>query len=176
MEYENQVVEYQDRLLIEDVDSTDCEQLLFTEEPFTAVIGITQIDADTPAEFTSKTVALANSSIAGNLCATLIAKPDVKTNSAVEAAITNLKYGTVAVNGWAALGFSLGATGWGDYQSYQVHNTYMLPSIEKSVIRCPFRMKPMQPWMQGQKKARQIAMQLVKQEYSPSLLRVFGMI
>ena len=68
------------------------------------------------------------------------------------AAIVDLRYGTVAINHWPALGYAFGTTPWGGHQSATleniqsglgwVHNTYMLDGIDKAVVRGPLVVKP----------------------------------
>jgi aldehyde dehydrogenase (NAD(P)+) len=108
--------------------------------------------------------------------------PAVKT--AVERAIRELRYGTVAVNTWPAAVFALASLPWGghpsstpqDIQSGQgwVHNTYMLERIEKAVIRGPLVALPALPWVPGHKGVLQLARKLVEFELAPSWAKVPG--
>ena len=96
-------------------------------------------------------MAFANDRVWGTLSANVVVHPrtlaDPRLGRAVEEAIRKLRYGTVAVNVWAAYGFGLGTTPWGAYpgstltdiQSGRgfVHNTLMLEHVEKAVVRHP---------------------------------------
>jgi hypothetical protein len=70
----------------------------------------------------------------------------------VEAAVNQLRYGTVAINAWAGLSYALAAAPWGAYPGSGaadipsgtgwVHNTPMLEGIEKVVLRQPLTIVP----------------------------------
>ena len=65
-------------------------------------------------EYIDRAVAFANDTIWGTLNVTLLVHPaslrDPAVAEAVEQAVANLRYGTVAVNYWAGAGFVLGTT------------------------------------------------------------------
>ena len=87
--------------------------------------------------------------------------------------LQKLRYGTVCINHWPALGFAFGTTPWGghpsatleDIQSGRgwVHNTFMLEDIEKCVIRGPLVVKPKPTWFAGHKTAAEIGRKLVEE-------------
>ena len=106
---------------------------------------------------------------------------------AVELAISNLRYGTIGVNYWAATGFALVVTTWGAFPGHEihniqsgtgvVHNTLMFGRPEKSVLRAPFRSMPMPPWFATRgKTASKLFPKLVEFEASPSLWKVPGIL
>ena len=92
------------------------------------------------------------------LGATILVHPrslkDPAVAEAVEQAIADLRYGTVAVNAWVAVAYGAVTTTWGahpgstdeDIQSGRgvVHNSRMLEDVEKSVVRAPFK-APIKP-------------------------------
>ena len=101
---------------------------------------------------------------------------------AADAAIEALRYGTVVVNHWAALAYAFGSTPWGaapghvrtDIQSGVgvVHNAYLLESVEKTVIRGPFRVSPKPPWFVTHKTSHRIARKMVALEQAPTVWRL----
>jgi hypothetical protein len=105
---------------------------------------------------------------------------------AVEKAVTDLRYGTVAINHWSALGFALGVTPWGAYPGHprndigsgtdMVHNTLMFSRVEKTVIRAPFRAWPKPIWFSSHRTVQRLAPMLVRFEAKPSLLRLAAML
>ena len=111
---------------------------------------------------------------------------DPKFAAALDQAIQSLRYGTVAINHWPALGFAFGTTPWGghpsatleDIQSGKgwVHNTFMLEDIEKCVIRGPLVVKPKPTWFANHRTAAEIGRRLVKLEAQPSFWKLPGLI
>jgi hypothetical protein len=100
--------------------------------------------------------------------------------------VADLRYGTVAVNHWSALGFALGVTTWGAFPGHPrndiasgtdvVHNTLMFSRAEKTVVRAPFRAWPKPIWFSSHRTARRLAPMLVRFEANPSLLRLAAML
>jgi hypothetical protein len=109
--------------------------------------------------------------------------PDVA--AAVERAVADLRYGTVSINHWSALGFALGVTPWGAFAGQArndigsgidvVHNSLMFSRVEKTVIRAPFRAFPKPVWFETHRTANRLARMLVRFEAKPSLLRLAAM-
>lgn len=125
----------------------------FTEEffgPFTSEVVFEEEDT---VAFINKAVEFCNDTLWGTLSASIIVHPDSlknpKINAAVEKAITDLRYGTVAVNEWPGISFLIGNLPWGGYPGAKlndiqsgnvfVQNPMLLDKVEKSVIRAPFR-------------------------------------
>ncbi|KAB1984213.1 aldehyde dehydrogenase family protein [Streptomyces triticiradicis] len=140
------------RLLVPDI--TDHDDVLITGEVFGSALGVVRLPGDTPAEFLGHAVEFANDTLPGTLGATLIVHPGTeKTDrAAVEKAVAGLRYGTLGVNCWSAVGFLLGFTPWGAFPGHTrqdigsgigfVHNAFMLEDIEKTVLRAPFTPAP----------------------------------
>jgi len=145
------------------------EEIAFTTESFNGVFGEVGIDSSDTVEFIRKAVSFCNDRVWGTLGCSLIVHPeslkDPAVAAAVEQAVADLRYGTVAVNHWSAVGFILGSTPWGAYPGHTlddvqsgigvVHNSYMFDpdDIEKMVVRGPFRM-PLKPtWFVSNKTA-----------------------
>ena len=161
-------------------------------EPWCSVISETAIGSSDPVAFLDEAVKFCNDQVWGTLSATIIIHPttakDPKVAAALERAIIALRYGTVAINHWPALGFAFGVTPWGghpsatleDIQSGKgwVHNTYLLndADIEKVVIRGPLVVKPKPPWFAGHKTAHLIGPKLVKMEAAPSWWKLPGIV
>jgi acyl-CoA reductase-like NAD-dependent aldehyde dehydrogenase len=145
--------------MIPSLDATAAEELAFSTEAFNGVFAEVGIAAASPGEFVKRAVDFANTRLWGTLGCSLVVHPksmkDADLGLHVERAIVDLRYGTVAVNHWSAVGFTLGATPWGGYPGGTadlqsgtgfVHNALMLAGtdIEKTVIRGPFR-SPVKP-------------------------------
>jgi acyl-CoA reductase-like NAD-dependent aldehyde dehydrogenase len=138
----------------------DTDDICFEEEPFCCVLSETGLAARDTAAFVDRAVEFVNERLWGSLSATLLVHPstlaDPTTAAAVERAVGDLRYGQVAVNQWAGVGFSYGTAPWGGYPGATperpasgigfVHNPYRLPSIEKTVVRAGFRAFQMRSW------------------------------
>ncbi|MEU9139360.1 aldehyde dehydrogenase family protein [Streptomyces sp. NPDC048404] len=142
------------RLLVPDV--TGHEDVLVTDEVFASALGVVRLPGATAAAFLRNAVDFANDRLPGTLGATLIVHPRTERSdrAAVEAAVADLRYGTLGVNCWSAVGFLLGFTPWGAFPGHTrqdigsgigfVHNAFMLrdEDIEKTVLRAPFTPAP----------------------------------
>ncbi len=176
--------------LITDLDPGAGDDPCFTTEAFCGVFGELPLPSSDIADYLARAVAFANDSLWGSLNATLIVHPSSMRNpevgAAVERAVAELRYGTVAINHWSALGFALGVTPWGAFPGHPrndigsgtdvVHNTLMFSRVEKTVIRAPFRAWPKPVWFGSHHTASRLAPMLVRFEANPSLLRLAAML
>jgi acyl-CoA reductase-like NAD-dependent aldehyde dehydrogenase len=168
--------------IVEGVDPEQRDDICFTTEAFCSLFAETALPADSTAEFVDRAVAFANDTLWGTLNATLIVHPrsqrEPATGAAVERALADLRYGTISLNAWAALGFGLGVMPWGAFPGNSptaigsgvgmVHNTMMFANPQKSVIRAPFRplLKPV--WYASHRTAHRLTPRLSRFEASPS--------
>ena len=147
-------------LLAAGLDPAERLDPCFQHEFWCGAMAEATVPAADPAEFIRKAVRFANEVIAGSLNVTLLVHPaslrDPAVARAVERAITDLRYGTVAVNLWAAASFPLGGTTWGAFPGNSlddagsgigtVHNTFLFDRPQKTVLRAPFRIFPRPAW------------------------------
>ena len=169
--------------LIAGVDPGNAEDVCFTTEVFCSLFAESPIDAANVPEYIDRAVAFANERLWGTLNATIIVHPaslkDPAVAAAVERAVADLRYGTVAVNYWAAAGFALAVTPWGAFPGHDianiqsgtgvVHNTLMFSRPQKSVLCGPFRSMPTPPWFVTHGKiARELFPKLTAFEAAPS--------
>jgi aldehyde dehydrogenase (NAD(P)+) len=122
-------------------------------EYFAPVLGVLELPGDAAA-FLNNAVGAANEDFAGTLGVNLIADPRTiaALGPAFDDAIAELRYGTVAVNAWTAVGFLTPRATWGAYEGHTVaevgsgigivHNALLLPTPERTVVRGPFRPAP----------------------------------
>ena len=142
------------RVLIGDVlipDDGDADAL--TTEYFAPVLGVLELPGDART-FLDAAVEAANERFTGTLGVNLIADPRTISSlgPALSSAIADLRYGTVAVNAWTAVGFLTPAATWGAYPGHTledvgsgigvVHNSLLLSGAERTVVRGPFRPAP----------------------------------
>ena len=98
----------------------------------------------------------------------------------------NLRYGTIAINHWAAVGYGLVVTPWGGFPGATpqdiksgtgwVHNTLMFSRIQKTVVRAPFRVYPKPIWFATHRTAHLLAPKLSQFEAAPSLGKLPGIL
>jgi acyl-CoA reductase-like NAD-dependent aldehyde dehydrogenase len=147
-------------------------------EAFCPVTAETVIDAPDAATFLDRATAFANDRLWGTLNATVIVDPrtarDPAVAPALARAIEGLRYGTVSLNHWSALGYGLGITPWGAHPGHPrndigsgsgfVHNPLMFDAVEKTMIRSPFRAWPKPIWFTSHRTAHRIVPHLVALE------------
>ena len=171
--------------------SPDAEdEICFHTEAFCGVTSETALSADSPAEFMARAVELANEKLWGTLNVGLLVHPksmaDPETAAAVNRAIADLRFGAVAINCWAAVGYGLVVTPWGGFPGQDVydiqsgtgvvHNTLMFDRVEKTVIRAPFRVNPKPPWFPSHATAQEMAKKLTDFEAERSILKLPGIL
>jgi aldehyde dehydrogenase family protein len=168
------------------------DEIAFTTEAFNGVFGEVGIDATGTVDFIRKAVDFANNGTWGTLGCSVIVHPksmaDPEVARAVEQGIADLRYGTIAVNHWSALGFLLGSTPWGAYPGHTiddvqsgigfVHNSMMLDEadIEKTVARGPFRMPVKPTWFVTNKTAHKSGEMFARLMAKPSWGKLPGLI
>ncbi len=101
-------------------------------------------------------------------------------------AASRLRYGTVAINQWSAVGFALMSTPWGAYPgatptdiqsgSGVVHNTQMVTGVRKTVVRGPWRIVPKQPAFPSHRRADRAGRALATFEADPSIWRLLPLL
>ncbi|MFK3728639.1 aldehyde dehydrogenase family protein [Streptomyces sp. NPDC088090] len=140
------------RLLVPDV--TDRDDPLLTDEVFGSALAVVRLPGADPGAFLKEAVAFANDVLPGTLGATLLVHPRTEKSHPrqVAEAVGALRYGTLGVNCWSAIGFLLGYTPWGAHPGHTrraigsgigfVHNAFMLEDVEKTVLRAPFAPAP----------------------------------
>jgi acyl-CoA reductase-like NAD-dependent aldehyde dehydrogenase len=176
--------------LIRDVDSSVKDDPLFHNEPFCSLLSETTIGSADPVEFLASATTFLNDTLWGTLNACIVVHPDLERDQvvggALDRAITDLRYGTVAINHWPALCYGVASLPWGGHPSATlkniqsglgwVHNTYMIEGIDKSVIRGDLRVRPSPVWFYDNRKAAALGPKLVRMEASPSWLKVPGLV
>jgi hypothetical protein len=102
---------------------------------------------------------------------------------AIKRGIAQLRYGSVALNYWAAASYAIGATTWGAFPGHAindiqsgsgvVHNTLMFSRPQKSVLYAPFRALPVPVWFVSHgTAAKTVFRKLTALEANPSPLKV----
>jgi len=137
---------------ISDLDPAEYQDVCFTSEPFGMLISETAIEADSTSDFLARATEFVNQRVWGTLSLTMIAPPQVERNpknrQALQQAFRNLRYGTICVNLFAGLAYTLVVTPWGGYPNQPINdlqsgtgfinNPLMLNHPEKTVFTAPF--------------------------------------
>jgi acyl-CoA reductase-like NAD-dependent aldehyde dehydrogenase len=171
--------------LIPNLDPARDEEICFTTEAFCSLMGETALAAGSVVEFVDRAVAFVNERVWGTLAAGLIVHPtslrEPEVAAAIERAVADLRYGTIVLNHWPAVGYAMGASPWGAYAGSDlfnvksgigtVHNSLMFSRVQKTVFRGPFRAWPTPPWFVTCRTAHVIGRRLTHFEAAPSLGR-----
>jgi len=172
--------------LLPDLDPSRPDTLAFTSESFCSVTAETALGGVGTEGFLAEAVRFCNQTLHGTLNAELIADPTTERQlgAALEQAIADLRYGSIAVNHWPALSYGLGTTTWGAYPGHTlndiqsgigtVHNTRLFDKPEKSVIWGPFRVFPKPPWFVTHKTGHRVAERMTQLEANPGLAQLPG--
>ena len=140
--------------------------------------------------FSLNSIEYVNNELWGNLGVTVLIKNHKKKNNELilNNYVENLKYGTVAINEWSALGFVIPTLPWGGYpgnrdndiQSGQgyVHNSFLFESPQKGIVYSRFRLSPLidPPWFVTNKKAHRIFKNLTYYQATKSKLNLIKLI
>ncbi|MGP6176341.1 aldehyde dehydrogenase family protein [Microbacterium sp. A196] len=141
-----------DRLLVE-IGADDDATALENTEYFAPVLGVVSLPGQGQ-EFLDAAVAHANDKLQGTLGANLLIDPATQRSlgTGFERSITELRYGSIAINAWTAFGFITPTLTWGAFPGNTlqdvgsglgvVHNALLLDRVERSVLRGPFRPFP----------------------------------
>ena len=160
---------------------------LFQEESFVCVCAETQLSGDTPEQFLSAATEFVNDRLTGTLCASVTIPPGFRAQQAMafERSLTQLRYGSVCVNQWSGLAYGLTSPPWGAYPGAtvkdvqsgigNVHNTYLLDHVEKTVLEGPLVNFPKPIWFPSHRNAVDVANRLVRLYQNPSVLHLPGL-
>lgn len=140
------------RVFITDLNPGEYGPLLETEY-FAPVMGVIELPYS-GAAFATKAVQTANEEFVGTLGINIIGTPASidELGESFESLLADLRYGTIAVNAWTALGFLTAAATWGAFPGHTlddvqsgigiVHNALLIDGAERTVVRGPFRPSP----------------------------------
>jgi aldehyde dehydrogenase (NAD(P)+) len=176
--------------LVPGLDPRDRTEPLFQTEPFCGIVSETSLDSVDAPGFLSAATDFMNERLWGTLNAMIVIHPEAEAEppvaAALDRAICDLRYGTVAINHWPALGYAFGTTPWGGHPSSTlrniqsglgwVHNSFMLDGVEKAVVRGPLVVRPYPMWFFDNQKAAAVGPKAADMEAAPSWLRLPGLL
>ena len=145
-----------------------------------------QLDYDTPESFANNAIEYCNNELWGNLGASVIIKSYKRKHNKkiLDNYVYNLKYGTIAINEWSAIGFIIPTLPWGGYpgnkdndihsgQDY-VHNSIFFESPLNGVVYSKFRMSSIiDPlWFVSNKKQKKVFRHLTYYQIDKSIINL----
>lgn len=156
----------------------------FRLEPFCPFLSVVELDEHDPPAFLDQAVRFLNEKVWGTLNAMLLCPSSSEGDPSVEAALSRavdeLRYGTVAVNYWPAIGYGTGTPPWGGHPSATlqdaqsgvgfVHNALMLEHVRKVVLRGPLRSFPKPFYFPSHRHLEELARGLFDYESTGKLL------
>jgi aldehyde dehydrogenase (NAD(P)+) len=149
------------RHLVVGLDAADGTENLFRTEVFGPVLGVTSLPCPDVPSYLKKAVRFANHRLYGTLGANILIHPRTERRhaAAVQRALEDLEYGTIAVNTWTGVAYFMPKCTWGAFPGHTrtdiqsgagtVHNALMLDRAQKSVVRGPFAPAE-RAWMKGE--------------------------
>jgi len=157
----------------------------FRREHFCPVLGVVQLDVPGSLSFIEEATRFMNERLWGTLNAAWMIPPVLEAteehHAALDQAVNALRYGTVAINQWPALGYAWAGPPWGGHPSADladaqsgvgwVHNAHLLEGIEKIVIRGPLPAWPKPVWFADHRGAAEAGRQLAGFESEASWWR-----
>jgi acyl-CoA reductase-like NAD-dependent aldehyde dehydrogenase len=173
--------------MVPDVDPKNRDDICFNREGFGGLCAEVSIEAETVEGYLESAVDFVNHTLWGTLCATLVVHPksleEPAVEEAVDRAIEEMRYGTVAVNMLSAYSSYFMVCPWGGVPGHDIYdiqsgkgknyNFLMLPHAEKVILKAPFRridpltIRSKRPYVFGER--------LAAFEASPSWFKVAGL-
>ena len=168
----------------------DLEKEYGNKEVWSTALYFKELSFSSYEDFAVKAIDYVNNELWGNLGVTVLIKNFKKgTNKLIlKNYVDELKYGTVAINEWSALGFVIPSLPWGGYpgnrdndiQSGQgyVHNSNLFESPQKGIVYSKFRISPLidPPWFITNRKAHRIFKHLTYYQATKSKINLIKLI
>ena len=160
---------------------------LFREESFVCVCAETTLSGGTATEFLETATDFVNDQMSGTLCASVTMPTAFRRqhSETIERSLRKLRYGSVCVNQWSGLAYGLISPPWGAYPGAtlqniesgigNVHNTFLLDKVEKTVLEGPLINFPKPIWFPAHQNGVDVAMRLLKLYHRPSVMRLPGL-
>lgn len=168
--------------IVRNLDPADANEICFNTEAFCCVMGETSLPGPSTSEFIANAVSYCNKNVWGSLNTSIIIHNKTRKQPAVadalDRAIADLEYGTVAINHWAGVNYGLTSTTWGAFPGHPthdirsgtgvVHNSYMFGRPQKTVLHGPFRPFPKPVWFSTHRNTHKLGPAFFNFQCSPS--------
>lgn len=168
-----------------------------SNEVFGPALSVTELPGRDPEAFLIRAVDYANRTLHGTLGANILIHPSTMRligRRRFEEIVAGLRYGCIAVNAWAGLGFLSAPTPWGAFPGHTledvqsgigfVHNTMLFDQPQRTVLEAPFTpyprnlmrlsfsMLPRPPWFITNRRAAVLGRLLTQFQYRPGFGRL----
>lgn len=169
-------------------------------EVFGPAMSLTELEASDAESYLRAAIDYANQQLHGTLGANIVIHPDTRRaigKQRFEELITELRYGTIAINTWSGVAFLLPACPWGAFPGHTlkdvqsgigtVHNCLMLEKTERTIVEAPFRpfprtllssrptLLPRPPWFITNRRQDRVSRLLVDFYHTPGWLKLPGL-
>ena len=157
---------------------------LFQEESFVCVCAETALQADSDTEFLERAVDFVNQEVWGTLCATITVPNGFQkiNDDVLDRCLSRMNYGAVGINHWPALNYAFMSTPWGGAPGTDltnvasgignVHNTFFLSDVEKTVLYGPLTLFPKPVWFPSHPNPEAVGWGLMNLYRQPSLMNL----
>lgn len=153
-----------------------------SNEAFCGVLAECTLDAASAADYFDAALAFANDACWGTLSCMVIADPATQAAPQFDDFIAGLRYGGIAINGWAGAIYGLSQTTWGAFPGHpldnivsgrgSVHNTFMFDYPEKSVLTFPWKHVAKPVWSASHNHLADVGRGLLAMEAAPSVWKL----
>jgi len=172
--------------ILRDIDAGGTDDIALNVEAFCSLMSETALDAPSPEQFVDAAVDFCNDVVWGTLSMTVLAHPkqlkDAVVGPRIDAALSDLRYGSIGLNLWHAMSFAYATTTWGAYPGHPVTdiqsgsgvvgNALLFDRPQKSVVTGPFRAVPPPAWFATSKGGSATMERFVAFESSPSAVKL----
>ena len=166
-------------------------------EVFAPALNLVELDEQDAEKYLIAAIEFANTQLYGTLGANIVIHPSTIARigrKGFELILTELRYGTIAINAWTGLSFLSAQSPWGAFPGHTladvqsgigvVHNTMLFDKPERAVVEAPFRpfprnllslsfsLLPRPPWFITNRKGAVLGKLLVQFQHRPSLLKM----
>jgi acyl-CoA reductase-like NAD-dependent aldehyde dehydrogenase len=155
-----------------------------TNEAFCGVLAECSLDVNDESAFFEALLSFANEDCWGTLSCMVMIHPETEKKYAAkfDHLVANLRYGGIAVNGWAGGIYGMCQTTWGafpghaldDIQSGRgvVHNTLLFDHPQKSVLQYPWNLQPKAVWAASHRSLHDVGPALLASEARPGVTKL----
>jgi acyl-CoA reductase-like NAD-dependent aldehyde dehydrogenase len=155
-----------------------------TNEAFCGVLADCAVDAADEAAAFDAFLSFANDDCWGTLSCMVMVHPATEKKYAAkfDHFIAHLRYGGIAINGWAGGIYGMCQTTWGAYPGHTlediqsgrgvVHNTLMFDHPQKSVLQYPWKLQPKAVWSASHKTLDALGPALMASEAHPGFTKL----
>jgi aldehyde dehydrogenase (NAD(P)+) len=175
----------------------DADGWLEANEVFAPAIAVRRLQDAEPEAFLRAAIRYANERLRGTLGANILIHPATIAkigDRRFDELLAELRYGCIAVNAWAGLGFLMARAPWGAFPGHTpddvqsgvgfVHNALLFDKPERTIVRGPFRpfprsvlagemtLLPRPPWFVTNRTQHVVGRLLTAFEYRPSWLKL----